>query len=112
MFFIFYAIIFPIAMVLVLKYAVKIQIRRFNELSQNKNFIEYRYEFKDNNINILNRTTFSNINIPYDNIKNWKESENFLVITTKSHMALIIYKNEANEYDLKEFLRDKCKRGK
>ena len=63
LFFIFYAIIFPIAMVLVLKYAVKIQIRRFNELSQNKNFIEYRYEFKDNNINILNRTTFSNINI-------------------------------------------------
>jgi len=98
-------------MTLVLKYAVNLQIRRINELSQNKGFLEYSYEFKENSINVINHTTSATMDISYDNIKKWRESEHFLILITKGRQGIVINKDEANEKNLQEFLKNKCKKG-
>ena len=110
-FHIIYAIAILIAMTLVLKYAVNLQIRRINELSQNKGFLEYSYEFKENSINVINHTTSATTDISYDNIKKWRESEHFLILITKGRQGIVINKDEANEKNLQEFLKNKCKKG-
>ncbi|WP_281628117.1 YcxB family protein [Traorella massiliensis] len=93
-----------------LQFYRKMQI--IKEKSQNKELLEFCYEFKENNINIFNRITSENYDISYDNIKKWKESKNFLIIQTKAKDFIAINKEEANEKNLQEFLKDKCKRGK
>ena len=105
-----YAIAFPIGLFFIFKYIINLQMRKIDELSQNKGLIEYIYEFKENNVSITNCSTSVTVDISYDNIKNWKESKHFLLIVTKSNNYFIIDRNDANEKNLKEFLKDKCKR--
>ena len=88
------------------------EMKRIKEKSQNKDFLEFSYEFNENNINIFNRITSENYDISYDNIKKWKESKNFIIIQTKAKNFIAINKDEANEKNLQEFLKDKCKGGK
>ena len=87
-------------------------MKKIKEKSQNKELLEFSYEFKENSINIFNRVTSENYDISYDNIKKWKESKNFIIIQTKAKEFITINKDEANEKNLQEFLKDKCKRGK
>ena len=87
-------------------------MKKIKEKSQNKELLEFSYEFKENSINIFNRVTLENYDISYDNIKKWKESKNFIIIQTKAKEFITINKDEANEKNLQEFLKDKCKRGK
>ena len=88
------------------------KMKKIKEKSQNKELLEFSYEFKENSINIFNRVTLENYDISYDNIKKWKESKNFIIIQTKAKEFITINKDEANEKNLQEFLKDKCKRGK
>lgn len=88
------------------------KMKKIKEKSQNKELLEFSYEFKENSINIFNRVTSENYDISYDNIKKWKESKNFIIIQTKAKEFITINKDEANEKNLQEFLKDKCKRGK
>ncbi|WP_071441478.1 YcxB family protein [Traorella massiliensis] len=106
----FYAIAFPIGIFFIFKYIINLQMRRIDELSQSKGLIEYIYEFKENSVSIMNCSTSVTLDISYDNIKNWKESEHFLLIVTKSNNYFIIDRNDANEKNLQGFLKNKCKR--
>lgn len=87
-------------------------MNKINEITQNKGIITYCYEFKENSINIINQTISANYDISYDNIKNWKESAHFFILITKARQTIVINKDEANEKNLQEFLKDKCKGGK
>ena len=111
LFHIFYCIAFLIATFFVSKFIIKLPIKRINELSQNKGFFEYSYEFKENSINVINHTTSATVDIRYDNIRNWKESAHFFILITKARQTIVINKDEANEKNLQEFLKDKCKKG-
>ena len=88
--------------------AIKMNIRNMHA-NCGENACTYTTSFSDEGILVHNHATGAKVRYKYEGIASLKETTNLMVLFTKSHQMITVFKNdlEENTQELKDYLKTK-----